>query len=227
VKPWLWQNFDHKAEKSKAERIVEIVEDFQKSDKKEKRSRIVVLSKPPHNKLYSKKDASPQRAAFLHVINNARDFIRITNVNLNVPEVIDALTAAISLGVRVEILLPDDAMELTSGVDVQTNCQAFSGLQNKIDAIGKSHLLDLRWQASENGAIVQKGSQNHAKYMNADGVAIVGSSNLDIQSWKYSSEVDIAIADRDLVDGLDQACFLQHFKQGIPFKNSKNTAPTT
>jgi hypothetical protein len=178
---------------------------------------MAVISRAPNNSLYSKTDDSPQRAAYLHALKSAKGFVRITNVNLNVPEVIDTLVAATKRGVRVEILLPDDSLEILSAIDAKTNFQAYSELQKKVDEIDKGHLLDLRWQASDIGRMPDKGGKNHAKYMNVDGVAILGSTNLDIQSWKYSSELSVATADPETVQRLDSACFVQLFQSGIPF----------
>lgn len=121
-------------------------------------------------------------------------------MNLNVPEVIDGLVSATERGVRVEVLLPDNSMEVLSALDAKTNCQAFCELQTRIDALGKGELLDLRWQASRFGEMPKRGGKLHAKYMNVDGVAVFGSTNLDIQSWKYSAEMSVVIADPGTVN---------------------------
>ena len=72
-----------------------------------------------------------------------KKFIRIAHTNLNVPEVIDALVEATNRNVVVEILLPDDSMEIASAVDAKTNCQSFYQLQQRVAALGKKRFSRL------------------------------------------------------------------------------------
>ncbi|WXK34563.1 phosphatidylserine/phosphatidylglycerophosphate/cardiolipin synthase family protein (plasmid) [Mycetohabitans rhizoxinica] len=221
IKPWAWQGFNALSGQQRVDDILKKLQQFRASGLDNGKQHIVVLSKPVDRSFYSRSNDSAQRAAFLHALRNARSYIRITNVNLNVPEVIDALVDAVRRGVHVEALLPDGAMEVLSAMDAKTNFQAFYELQSRVDAMeGKSHFLDLRWQASPRGELPGKGSgaDNHAKYMSVDGVAIIGSTNLDVQSWKYSAECSTAIADRKTVEMLDRDCFVDLFRYGVPFK---------
>ncbi|KAG0191964.1 hypothetical protein DFQ28_010490 [Apophysomyces sp. BC1034] len=93
-------------------------------------------------------------------------------------------------------------------------------VQEVIDALVEATRRGVHVEASPRGELPGKGSgsENHAKYMNVDGVAIIGSTNLDEQSWKYSAETSIAIVDRETVDLLDRDCFVELFRHGVPFK---------
>ncbi len=217
IKPWELLCMNTEEEARKADELISKLSSFVSTERLQRDDRVLVLSRPPNDQLYARGGESVQRSAFLFAFEQARSYIRIAQTNLNAPEVLDALVAALKRDVLVEIVLPDDSMEFLSAIDAKTNCESFQWLRKEALACGKQQKLDLRWQASRMGHMMRDSGKTHAKYMNIDGVAFLGSANLDVQSWKYSSEVNIATAAPHIVEKLDEDCFLNLFRTGIPF----------
>ncbi|MFY2508749.1 phospholipase D-like domain-containing protein [Vibrio pectenicida] len=63
------------------------------------------------------------------------------------------------------------------------------------------------------------GGKTHVKYISVDGISIIGSMNLDIQSWKYSGELSMVIKDRPLNETLNKNIFQDEFIQGLPYSS--------
>jgi phosphatidylserine/phosphatidylglycerophosphate/cardiolipin synthase-like enzyme len=90
------------------------------------------------------------------------------------------------------------------------------------DAIGtagvpdKCDKLRLRWY-TRNGAVVDGNGlyASHAKYMSLDdNIVIVGTANMDTQSWNNSREINILVDDPAITQTWDRQMFLPAMMAG-------------
>ena len=212
----VWHRYDPSLDKKRVEKMFGMIQsaDSVLSD-------VLVLSKPPKDTLSSKLVKSQQRDGILSALNNAEHSIKILGANLNGDEVLEAVLGAISRGVKVEVLLPNSMLDELSALDGSSNHQSYDYLQRKVIELNMQDKLDLRWQGTPDGRLARDGTggKTHAKYINVDGISIIGSMNLDIQSWKYSGELSMVIKDRKLNEHLDKTIFQEEFVNSLPYRS--------
>jgi hypothetical protein len=79
--------------------------------------------------------------------------------------------------------------------------------------------LRIRWY-SRDGVTPVFGNgtyASHVKYSSIDSaVAVVGTANMDTQSWNNSREVNVVVDDAALTAGWDEQLFVAEFAKGIP-----------
>lgn len=212
--PDIWHRYDPTLDKIRIEKMFDGIKNSSVIE-----SDVLILSKPPKDVLYSRIPKSQQRNGILSALNNAEVSIKILGANLNGKEVTDSLINAIKRGVKVEILLPSSMLDELSSLDEKSNHQTYYYLNKTAKELNVQNNLDLRWQGTSDGHLARDGTggKTHVKYMNIDGISIIGSMNLDIQSWKYSGELSMVIKDRQLNEHIDKSIFQDEFIQGLSY----------
>ena len=137
----------------------------------------------------------------------------------------DAIIAAAIRGVKVEMVLPPETQDAACSIDACSNYEAYEYITQEVGKKNLTNNLDLRFEG-RNGSVISRNftKQSHCKYMNVDGVAFFGSMNLDVQSWKYSSEVGVCFDDIDAVKMLDANYFYFLYDQAVPFSQFSQQA---
>src|SRR5690606_22264670 len=146
----------------------------------------------------------------------ARSHIRIQTPNLNDDAAKAGLVDAVKRGVRVEIVLSKGFNDLTEQAPGQggTNEENVAMLHEELAAAGVTDIcnkLQIRWYSRDGlYPIVGNGIYaSHAKYMSIDDtVVIVGTANMDTQSWNNSREVNIVVDDAVTTRAWDATLFL-------------------
>jgi phosphatidylserine/phosphatidylglycerophosphate/cardiolipin synthase-like enzyme len=151
-------------------------------------------------------DRASGNAGILALFGGARETIRVITPNLNDAHAVRALAAA-TAHADVHILL-------SKGFNDHWVSYPGQGGTNEHNAIRLARLaadpsrLHIRWYTSEKqpGAVVGNGpGASHAKWASADGrVMILGSQNLDTQSWDHSRETGVAIDDAATTRAFDE-----------------------
>lgn len=184
---------------------------------------------------------SAKNSGLLQAIKSAKKKIDIITPNLNVLTVIEELTNAVSRGVRVRIILSLRHMLKAETLPTRggSNLQSVEKLYylNGLTPFTRRKLcklLQIKWY-SDNGVNPVSGYNppfNHAKYMNIDDhITIVGSSNLDNQSWINSYELDVVVDSKELSYAWKKQIYDPVFSRSIKVrqcggpaqKNDKNT----
>jgi phosphatidylserine/phosphatidylglycerophosphate/cardiolipin synthase-like enzyme len=166
---------------------------------------------------------NPQDQAFLAAFDNATSHIRIQTPNLNDDAAKRAIVGAVKRGVRVEIVLSKGFNDLTERAPGQggTNEDNVARLHAELAAAGVTDIckkLDIRWYSRDGlRPIVGNGIYaSHAKYASVDDtVVIVGTANMDTQSWNNSREVNIVVDHAPTTRAWDDALFIPDFERGL------------
>lgn len=120
------------------------------------------------------------------LLETAQERVRITSAYLSPDDaIISWLNAATDRGVRVELLVPGPRTD------------------KEIARLAAEHVYD---DLLEAGAELYEFTPTmlHAKVMTVDrAVAVVGSSNFNLRSFRHDEEVDVVLLDRDLTAVLD------------------------
>ncbi len=150
---------------------------------------------------------------FAALFTNAQQVLHLQTPNLNDTGALNALVQATN-NVDVYVVLSkgftgwteDLPGEGGSNVDVVSDT-----LPDMLQNAGNPCSLHIRWYAtSDNPGVAVDGTYvtgaSHAKFASADSqVAIVGSQNMDTQSWQVSREFSVAIDDATTTQTLDAA----------------------
>ncbi|MBA3456717.1 MAG: phosphatidylserine/phosphatidylglycerophosphate/cardiolipin synthase family protein, partial [Deltaproteobacteria bacterium] len=165
-----------------------------------------------------------QDQAFLAGFSSASRLIRVRTPNLNDDAAKSALVAAITRGVRVEVMLSKGFNDISENLPGQggDNMMNVRMLYDALSAAGVTAPCDklkIRWY-SRNGThpVLDNGLYaSHAKYTSIDeAVAIVGTANMDTQSWNNSREVNVVVDDPALAQAWDAQLFVADFDRGVP-----------
>jgi phosphatidylserine/phosphatidylglycerophosphate/cardiolipin synthase-like enzyme len=183
---------------------------------------LVVTRAADANPLSNRID-NTQDQAFIAAFASATDHIRMQTPNLNDDAAKGALIAAIERGVHVEVVLSkgfNDDSEIEPGQG-GTNVDNVAKLYAQLASDGVANaceLLQIRWY-SQDGLIPVEGNgvyASHAKYTSVDdSVVIVGTANMDTQSWNNSREVDVVVDSPTLTRAWDAQLFSFDFDTGI------------
>lgn len=164
---------------------------------------------------------NPQDAAFLAGWSAAQHHIRVQTPNLNDDAAKAALLAAVRRGVLVDIVLSRGFNDVTESVpgqggDNDTNVALlYEALASMPDACDR---LRVRWYSTGGSSPVFGNGiyASHAKYSSIDdSVAIVGTANMDTQSWNNSREVNVVVDDPALALAWDAQLFDADFARGV------------
>lgn len=160
---------------------------------------------------------NPQDAAFLALMDHAKEVIKIESPNLNATAAKKAILRAVGRGVEVRVILSlgfnawaermsVGPIEVAGGANVDTVLSLYSSL----DDPESCDRLQIRWNAKRNGqpSWVQEAYSSHTKYLSADGtVVMVGSANQDTVSWYLIQETNVVIDDETVTAAYDAAVF--------------------
>ncbi len=164
-----------------------------------------------------------QDQAFLAAFAAAKSHIRVQTPNLNDDAAKAALVEAIKRGVRVEVVLSkgfNDTTEMAPGQG-GTNEENVAELHATLAAAGVTDAckkLQIRWYSRDGlRPVVGNGIYaSHAKYASVDDtVVIVGTANMDTQSWNNSRELNIIVDDATTTRAWDSQLFTADFDNGI------------
>jgi phosphatidylserine/phosphatidylglycerophosphate/cardiolipin synthase-like enzyme len=141
-------------------------------------------------------DSPSANFGYMAMLMTAQKAVRVITPNLNDDDAVRALASA-TAGADVYLVLSqhfDDKENSLPGWGGNNEV----GLKKLTDSVKDPCKLHVRWFAREAGVAIQGNvaSAAHAKWASADGqVMILGSQNLDVQSWRRSRELDVAIDD--------------------------------
>jgi phosphatidylserine/phosphatidylglycerophosphate/cardiolipin synthase-like enzyme len=164
---------------------------------------------------------NPSDQAFIAAMAAATDHIRIQTPNLNDDAAKKAIVDAVKRGVRVDVVLSkgfNDDSEIYPGQG-GTNDDNVQMLYDTIGAAGipdKCDKLRFRWYTRDGVVIDGNGIYaSHAKYMSLDdNIVIVGTANMDTQSWNNSREVNVIVDDPAITQAWDKQMFLPEMAAG-------------
>jgi phosphatidylserine/phosphatidylglycerophosphate/cardiolipin synthase-like enzyme len=142
--------------------------------------------------------------------------------NLNDNDAKAALLEAVRRGVRVDVILSkgfNDATEVAPGQGGTNDTNAAALYDALADLPDACDRLRIRWYSRDGQApVVGNGIYaSHAKYTSVDSaIAVVGTANMDTQSWNNSREVNVLVDDPDLTTAWDDQLFVADFERAIP-----------
>ncbi|MBP9708237.1 MAG: phosphatidylserine/phosphatidylglycerophosphate/cardiolipin synthase family protein [Oligoflexales bacterium] len=178
----------------------------------------VFISTRRGSRLPNNNNNNPQNIGFIQAMALAKKNINILTPNLNDDAAKNSIIDALMRGVEVRIHLTKGFNELAEILPGQGggNQDNILELYARIEASAspeKISNLKVRWMRDEEGKIVvddnkKRRNCSHAKYMSIDGeIMIVGSANMDTQSWNQSREVNLIVDDVDATSRYDQILF--------------------
>ena len=173
-----------------------------------------------------------QNRGFQAAFYGARRVIRLQTPNLNDDAVIRALAQAARRGVRLELLLSRKFNCKQENLPGQGGQNA-RGILRLRQAIGPGALgrLDVRWfsvlDSAGNPRVVvdnpdgqlpaDRPQNSHAKFLSIDGaLSIVGSANMDTQSWNHARELNLAIDSPEVTLAWEAQTFDKTFASALP-----------
>jgi phosphatidylserine/phosphatidylglycerophosphate/cardiolipin synthase-like enzyme len=158
----------------------------------------------------------PHARGFLAAMDGAKKLLRIQTPNLNDDAAKDAILRAVARGVRVELILPisfNDTFESLpdqGGTNAENVDEIYARALHETNAEHACEYLHVHWFGQDEVGIVDGNveGQSHVKYLSVDHqMVILGSTNMDTQSWNYSGEANVIIDDPDVTDRYDAAVF--------------------
>lgn len=163
-----------------------------------------------------------QDTGFLAAFGAATEVIRMQTPNLNDDAAKGALIAAVTRGVRVDLVLSKGFNEATESLPGQggSNAETVEALYDTLAGAGIAEACDrlrIRWHARDGVAIEGNGDYaSHAKYTSIDGaIAIVGTANMDTQAWNNSRETNVVVDDPAITRAWDAQMFQRDFDGGV------------
>jgi phosphatidylserine/phosphatidylglycerophosphate/cardiolipin synthase-like enzyme len=167
---------------------------------------------------------SAQDQAWLSMLANAKDVVKIESPNLNDRMAKQAIIDAVNRGTKVELVL---SFGFNSASERQTRAGQNAGGSNEDtvqdlyaritdpEARKRLHVKWYSWEGNSPNLGNWQGA-SHTKFMSADGaVALVGSGNQDRASWNIVRETNVVIDGRDAVAVCDGRVFDPDFQKGI------------
>ncbi|MBP9707174.1 MAG: phosphatidylserine/phosphatidylglycerophosphate/cardiolipin synthase family protein [Oligoflexales bacterium] len=178
----------------------------------------VFISTRRGSKLPNNNNDNPQNIGFIQTMAEATSHINILTPNLNDDAAKAAIIDAVLRGVKVNLHLTKNFNE---GAQSELLGQGGGNKKNVIELYREIKRrnpamlpkLEVRWMHDENGNIViddgeERKNCSHAKYMSIDGeLMIVGSANMDTQSWNQSREVNLIVDDAESTERYDNQLF--------------------
>ncbi len=190
---------------------------------------------------------NPQNSAFLAVFKHAKSHININTPSFNSWGFLHGILDALSRGVDVNIVLSKNYQDYNGPIqEAGKNSKAVKSLMKERKRIVKDFGgdeskvgdLTIKWFVTRGGQISghRKGERvekrivinekfwnhNHTKFLVADNqVVIVGSANLDEQSWYNSREVNVIFDSHRAATKLCQKIFKNDFDRAMSFGAKK------
>jgi phosphatidylserine/phosphatidylglycerophosphate/cardiolipin synthase-like enzyme len=164
---------------------------------------------------------NPQDQAFLSAIAHACRRICIYSPNLNVGPLRRALVDAVARGVEVRLLLSKGFNEVTQGLgqgggNAHNVRRLYRALRRRDAAEGG---LDVRWYTTAQGLAPLEGNgprSSHAKGASFDDqLLVLGSGNMDTQSWFRSRELNVVIDSAEVTAQWSREVFEPRFQRAV------------
>jgi phosphatidylserine/phosphatidylglycerophosphate/cardiolipin synthase-like enzyme len=180
---------------------------------------MLVTTRAPNTNPTNNRTDNPQDVAFLAAFGAATEHIHMQTPNLNDDAVKTALLDAVKRGVRVDIVLAKGFNDSTEAYPGQggTNEENVAALYQAAGGRAACDKLRVRWHAHGGTAVVGNGNYaTHAKYTSLDDkIVIVGTANMDTQSWNNSREINIVVDDANITASWDAGMFDKDFAAGV------------
>jgi phosphatidylserine/phosphatidylglycerophosphate/cardiolipin synthase-like enzyme len=166
-----------------------------------------------------------QDQGFLAAMDAAEHRIVIESPNLNDDAAKQAMKRALLRGVEVRVVLSYRFNRLTESLPLQgghNESNVDELYEWAFEALGPTEAcrrLRIRWYSRDGRTAVDGNGEgaSHVKYLSIDGeVVIVGSGNMDTQTWNHSAEVNVAIDDPETTALWDAQVFDPDFAHAIP-----------
>jgi phosphatidylserine/phosphatidylglycerophosphate/cardiolipin synthase-like enzyme len=186
---------------------------------------MLVATRPANGIPWESDDhGNPQAQAFFGALAVAKTRIRMQTPNLNEPILRHALVQAARQGIKVELVLSKKYEEFTESLPTRggTNDDSVELLYELAREAGVKkpcEMLAVRWFSNDGATPVEENGPptSHAKYLSIDGqVVVVGSANMDIQSWRNSREVNVVVDSAETTAAWDRQVFEPSFAGGVP-----------
>lgn len=172
---------------------------------------------------------NPQDQGFISLFKNSQNLIKILSPNLNDDAAIDGLAEAAARGVELRIILSKKFNETTQSMAGQGggNDEGYQRLVTAIEELGGSlDKVHLRWFSIDGiEPVIDTGEgirpySSHAKYSSFDGlIAVVGSANMDTQSWNHSREINVAVDSAQVTQSWDEKVFDSVFARSVGYQD--------
>jgi phosphatidylserine/phosphatidylglycerophosphate/cardiolipin synthase-like enzyme len=202
---------------------------------------VIALTQRPYENLltpnYNGID-SAQDQGWIAAMKTAQRQLKVQSPNLNDDGARRALLDAVERGIEVQLVLSKGFNDQTESLPGQggtnvTNLDLIYAEAKRVlgDDVACQR-LQARWYADESGRVIvddpknRPPGQSHVKYLSADGqLVIVGSGNMDTQSWNFSGEVNLAVDDARVTSDWDSQVFDPHFARGGATGHCSPTPP--
>jgi phosphatidylserine/phosphatidylglycerophosphate/cardiolipin synthase-like enzyme len=164
---------------------------------------------------------NPQDAAFLTLIEKAARTINVVTPNVNVERLEQALLKAAGRGVRVRLVTGKGFNDWGEDFQGRTNEEVAASVKRAIQGLAPSARgnFEFHWNTTDDGRVTDGNVDRacHTKFLSADEqVAVIGSGNLDIQSWDWSREFNVLIDSRPETERLNREIFDLHWRHSKP-----------
>ena len=183
---------------------------------------MLVLTREANGNPFSNRTDSTADQGFLALFANARQELHVQTPNFNDDAAEAGVIDAVKRGVTVKLIVSKRFNQLGERIFGGGNDRAIARMWRALADAGVAapcSKLQVRWYSDDGRTpVVGNGfDASHAKFAQADGqVVIVGSSNMDTQSWNHSREVDVAVDDASLAQGWDAQVFGAAWQRSIP-----------
>ncbi len=165
---------------------------------------------------------NPQDQGFLIAMANAGNNINIESPNINDDGFQNAVIQAIKRGIEIKIITSKDFNTGKENLPLQggDNDKIVKKLIAKIieEAPGMKNKLQIKWY-SKNGldpVTGESANASHTKFMSIDNkIAIIGSGNMDTQSWNQSREFNILIDNQEATHSIEGAFFKDDWEHSV------------
>jgi phosphatidylserine/phosphatidylglycerophosphate/cardiolipin synthase-like enzyme len=161
---------------------------------------------------------NPQDQAFIAAFGVAKTHIHMQTPNLNDDAAKAALIDAVKRGVEVDIVLAkgfNDSTEVYPGQG-GTNEENVQMLYDAVGGRAACDKLRIHWHTQDGVVVFGNGAYaTHAKYTSIDdNIVIVGTANMDTQSWNNSREINVVVDDANITRSWDDGMFNKDFASG-------------
>lgn len=193
---------------------------------------VFALSRRGRGNPLSRSHHTPQARGYLAALDGAQRSIRILTPNLNYAPVKEALLRAAGRGVHVQLVFSLGFNRDAENRILQGGCNATTAtwLGGQVLERGiPPGRLQVRWYSHDGRTPVDGGGRDamHAKYLSVDDqLVIVGSTNLDTQSWLHSRELDLLVDDPATTRAWDAQVFLPVWERSLPAWRTARELPS-
>lgn len=176
---------------------------------------MVYLARKPNGHLLSNSNNNAQNQAWLKAIEVAQKYVVIISPNIATKSFAQKLLDAIRRGVKVVLIAAygmHDIGEALYPDSLGSNTRSFAYMRKKLNPLERNRLQACFFITSRTTPPRPlKTAWVHTKYLDVDGeFAIIGSGNIDSQSFYYSSESNVLIDDAGQTKRTTAKMFMDH-----------------